>query len=140
NWSAYVRDSWQIQPNLTLNAGVRYEEQRLRYADFLRNTIDPLTQQQLGTNAMVLTGMIAPRVGLLYDWTKEGRSKIYVHWGRFYESIPMDINDRSFGGEVVFQQDFNTTGMTQQCGNSDPKIGGPNGKGCIDDPRKVADQ
>ena len=33
NWSAYLRDSWQIRPNLTLNAGLRYEEQRLRYAD-----------------------------------------------------------------------------------------------------------
>ena len=48
----------------------------------------------------------APRVGLLYDWTKEGRSKIYAHWGRFYESIPMDINDRSFGGEVTYEQLF----------------------------------
>src|SRR5262249_17958069 len=28
NWSAYLRDSWQIMPNLTLNAGLRYEEQR----------------------------------------------------------------------------------------------------------------
>ncbi|HTL37357.1 MAG TPA: carboxypeptidase regulatory-like domain-containing protein, partial [Kofleriaceae bacterium] len=28
NWAAYLRDSWQIRPNLTLNAGLRYEEQR----------------------------------------------------------------------------------------------------------------
>ncbi len=136
NWSAYLRDSWQIQPNLTLNAGVRYEEQRMRYADFLRNKRDPLTEEQLGKNAMVMTGMLAPRVGILYDWTKEGRSKLYAHWGRFYESIPMDINDRSFGGEVNFQQDFDP----DQCGAVDEAIGAPNGNGCVQDPNLVAGQ
>ena len=44
------------------------------------------------------------RWGILYDWTKEGRSKLYGHWGRFYESIPMDINERSFGGEVTHER------------------------------------
>jgi outer membrane receptor protein involved in Fe transport len=128
NWSAYLRDSWQIRPNLTLNAGLRYEEQRLRYATFLQNRTDPLTGDELGKNAMTLTGLFAPRVGLLYDWTKEGRSKVYAHWGRFYESIPMDINDRAFGGEISFEQRFSAG----TCGVNDPKIGGPNGEGCLE--------
>lgn len=128
NWSAYLRDSWQIRPNLTLNIGVRYEEQRLRYAENLRNKVDPLTLEQLGTNAMTLTGNWSPRIGLLYDWTKEGRSKIYGHWGRFYESIPMDINTRSFGGEVFYRQAYSAGA----CGMTDPNIGGPNGEGCIE--------
>jgi outer membrane receptor protein involved in Fe transport len=130
NWAAYLRDSWQIRPNLTLNYGVRYEEQRMRYADFLRNTDDPLTGEHLGTNAMTLTGNWAPRVGLLYDWTKEGRSKIYANWGRYYESVPMDINDRSFGGEVNYEQIFNTK-QGNQCGASNPAIGGPDANGCL---------
>jgi hypothetical protein len=134
NWSAYLRDSWQIQPNLTLNLGMRYEEQRLRYAEFLQNTIDPLTQEPLGKNAMVLKGNFAPRLGLIYDWTKEGRSKLYGSWGRFYENVPMDINDRSFGGEVTFQQDFSPS----QCGAMVPGIGGPDGAACIKDPKAVA--
>ena len=129
NVAGYIRDSWQIQPNLTLNLGLRYEEQRLRYADFLQNTIDPGTGEALGKNAIVLKGMFAPRLGLLYDWTKEGRSKVYAHWGRFYESIPMDINQRELGGEVEFRQTYDTTGGA--CGAADPTIGGPNGKGCI---------
>ena len=126
NVAAYLRDSWQIQPNLTLNLGLRYESQRLRYADFLQGTTDPATMQTLGKNAIVLDNMWAPRIGLLYDWTKEGRSKIYAHWGRFYESIPMDINDRELGGEVLYRQMF----ASGNCGMSDPAIGGPNGKGC----------
>jgi hypothetical protein len=138
NWSAYLRDSWQVLPNLTVNAGVRYEEQRLRYASFLQHTVDPLTQVSLGKNAMTLQNMWAPRLGVIYDWTQEGRSKLYAHWGRFYESIPLDINARSFGGEVQFIQDYAATGG--KCGPSDPRINGPNGANCLGNPNVSADQ
>jgi outer membrane receptor protein involved in Fe transport len=127
NWSAYLRDSWQIRPHFTVNAGLRYEEQRLRYADDLQDTRDPLTGRDLGKNALVLQHLWAPRVGTIYDWTREGRSKVYGHWGRFYESIPMDINDRSFGGEVRYEQHFDAG---DQCGDADEGIGGADGNQC----------
>jgi outer membrane receptor protein involved in Fe transport len=104
NIGFFGQDSWSILPNLTINAGIRYEQQRLAWAEAARNTIDPATGDSLGTNALELTDLIAPRIGLIFDWTKEGRSKIYANWGRFYESIPMDINNRSFGGEVTLDQ------------------------------------
>ncbi|HEY1814679.1 MAG TPA: TonB-dependent receptor [Kofleriaceae bacterium] len=127
NWAAYARDSWQIRPNFTVNLGLRYEEQYLRYANQLQNTIDPLTGNFLGTNAMELRNNWAPRIGVLYDWTKEGRSKIYAHWGRFFESIPMDINNRSFGGEVTYEQVFSA----KSCGGAtNPMIGGVDGLSC----------
>ncbi|HWU90503.1 MAG TPA: TonB-dependent receptor [Kofleriaceae bacterium] len=141
NWSAYLRDSWSIMPNLTLNLGLRYEEQRMRYSSGLQNKLDPLTEVPLGKNAMVLTGNWAPRVGVMYDWTKEGRSKIYTHYGRFYESIPMDINNRSFGGESSFQQLFLNAGRANRCGGgNDPAIGGPNGENCLKDDKLMGDQ
>ena len=126
NWSAYLRDSWQIRPNLTVNAGLRYEEQRLRFAEYVRDERDPLTNKLFGKNAIVMQGMLAPRVGVLYDWTREGRSKIYGHWGRFYESIPMDINSRSFAGEATFRQILSAAG----CGADPGGYGGPSGNGC----------
>ena len=135
NWSAFAQDSWQIKPNFTVNFGLRYEEQRLRYTEDLQNTTDPLTGRDLGTNAMVMNNMWAPRLGMLYDWTKEGRSKAYGHWGRFYESIPMDINNRSFGGEVSYRQIFDAA---DQCGDTEEGFGGPNGEGCLEDPDQVA--
>ena len=134
NWAAYLRDSWQILPNLTFNAGLRYEEQYLRYADHLQNTVDPFTLDVRGKNAMEMRNMWAPRVGALYDWTKEGRSKVYANYGRFYESIPMDINDRSFGGETLLNQQFSHDDRDDDdnptCGNTDPTIGAPAGPGC----------
>ncbi|CAN5919762.1 hypothetical protein BH11MYX3_BH11MYX3_17390 [soil metagenome] len=130
NWSAYLRDSWRVRRNLTLNAGARYEEQRLRYAKDLRGTLDPLTGNRYGTDAMNLRGNIAPRLGVIWDPTEENRSKVFASWGRFFESIPMDINDRSFGGEVSYVQTFNT-GTGAPCGANDPRIGGADGVGCL---------
>ena len=138
NWAAYLRDSWQPIRNLTLNAGVRYEQQSLRYASTLQGTTDPLTGEHIGTNAMKLTGNFAPRLGVTYDPSQEGRSKIYASWGRFYESIPMDINDRSFGGEVSDIQTFATN--TPGCGPIDPKLGAPDGNGCLTNKHPASEQ
>jgi outer membrane receptor protein involved in Fe transport len=106
NWSAFAQNSWQVVPNLTLNIGVRYEEQRLRYASEIRDSIDPFTMEPLGRNAITLRGMLAPRAGILYDWTREGRSKVYASYGRFYESIPMALNDFSFSGTTTYSAYF----------------------------------
>ena len=130
NWSAYLRDSWRIRRNFTVNLGARYEEQRLRYAADLRGKVDALTGNRYGTNAMNLTGNIAPRVGVIWDPTEEGRSKLFGAWGRFFEAIPMDINDRSFGGEVSYVQTYGL-GTGSPCGPNDAQLGGPNGLGCL---------
>jgi outer membrane receptor protein involved in Fe transport len=127
NWGAYLQDSWHPMQNLTLNAGLRYEEQRLLYAAKLRGKVDPLTGNPVGDTAMALRGNWSPRLGAVWDPSREGQSKIYGAWGRYYEGIPMDINDRSFGGEVSLQQTF-TAG---NCGPVDPKLGVVNGLSCL---------
>ncbi len=97
--AAYIQDSWQIRPNLTLNAGLRAEQQ----IGFVGKAI----QGQLsGENEIIpekayTLNNLAPRIGAIYDPTQEGRAKIFTHWGRFYESVPMDINVRAFGGEIT---------------------------------------
>jgi len=111
NLSAFLQDSWQPMPNLTINAGLRWERQALRNAKQIQGTTSLTTGVANGKNAFALDNMLAPRFGAIWDWTKEGRSKLYGQWGRFYESIPMDINDRAFGGEVG-----NIT-VVEQCAN-----------------------
>ncbi|MCP4444339.1 MAG: TonB-dependent receptor [Myxococcales bacterium] len=136
NFAGFLQDSWRILPNLTFNAGMRYEEQRLRHAEHLRGTVAVGTGETLGKNAMKLGNMWAPRIGMVYDWTKEGRSKVYGSWGRYYESIPMDINDRSFGGESWMRSSYDPDATNNegepQCGDADPNLGGsPSGENCI---------
>ncbi|HTE52051.1 MAG TPA: TonB-dependent receptor [Kofleriaceae bacterium] len=110
NLGAYLQDSWSVLPNLTLNAGVRWEQQTLFSAEHLRGQISPTTGEPIPREAFTLGNMVAPRLGVVYDWTQEGRSKVYGHFGRFYESIPMDINVRAYGGEVIGIDVYNNPG------------------------------
>jgi len=100
NIGVFLQDSWQIRPNLTLNAGIRWEQQVGYIADELAGRISP-EGEVVPDRAYTLNNNWAPRIGFIYDPTREGKSKIYGHYGRFYENVPMDINVRAFGGEII---------------------------------------
>lgn len=87
NYAVYLRDSWNVSflPGFVVNAGVRWEIQDVYGAD--------------GSKQITLLDNIAPRAGFAWDPTRKGRAKIYGNYGRFFQSIPMDINDRAFSGE-----------------------------------------
>jgi hypothetical protein len=99
--AGYIQDQWQILPNLTVNAGVRWEQQTGYVAQFLQGSLSPDTGEKIPDVAYQLNNLIAPRIGFIFDPTQEGKSKLFGHWGRFYENIPMDMNVRSFGGETT---------------------------------------
>ncbi len=82
---AFVQDSWNIADVITLNAGLRYDQQVLVGAD-----------KEVG---LALGNQWSPRIGLIYDFTQSGRSKIFANFARFYEAVPLDMVDRSFPGE-----------------------------------------
>jgi len=84
NSAVFFQESYSPLSNLTVNLGVRWETQHL--------------QDYLGNTALNIYDNIAPRVGVIFDPSKEGRSKIFAHYGRYYESIPMALSDRGFGG------------------------------------------
>jgi hypothetical protein len=93
NSGLFLQESYMPISNLTVNLGLRWEMQRL--------------YDYNGGKAFSIADSIAPRLGAVYDPTKEGRSKIFVHYGRYYESIPMDLANRAFGGEGVLGTDYN---------------------------------
>jgi len=81
----FVQDSWSVLDLVTLNAGVRYDSQFLWGGD----------------NKLALTflNQVSPRVGLVYDFTQQGRSKLFANYARFYENAVLDMVDRQFPGE-----------------------------------------
>ncbi len=81
NTSAFAQDNWSILSNLTLSLGVRWERQDLR--------------DLYGITRLLINDNIAPRLGLIYDPTKQGKSRIIANYGRYYSSIPQDLNDRA---------------------------------------------
>jgi hypothetical protein len=100
NLGAYLQDSWQLRPNFTLNAGLRLEQQTGYTAAAIQG--GPTPEGDTVPDIGYQLNMFAPRIGVIYDPTQEGRAKIFGHYGRFYEQVPMDINVRAFGGEVLY--------------------------------------
>ncbi|MDY7228098.1 TonB-dependent receptor [Hyalangium rubrum] len=81
----FAQDSWSLFDNrATLNVGVRYDTQRLTGGDKL---------------ALVLGNQWSPRLGIIVDPTRSGRMKLFGSYARYYESVPLDMVDRSFPGE-----------------------------------------
>lgn len=100
NLGAFVQDSWTILPNLSVELGLRYERQAVGAADGVAGVVDPFSGETVGGDAFVLNNF-SPRAGVIYDWTNEGRSRVFAHWGRYYESVPMGLNVRGFSGEIL---------------------------------------
>ena len=86
----FIQDSWSVLDKVTLNLGLRY---------------DALTMQgQDGKTRISLKDQLSPRLGLVWDPTQQGRSKLFVNYGRYYEYIPLDIADRSLSTSQSFIQ------------------------------------
>ena len=115
---AYLQDSWQILPNLTVNAGIRYEQQQAGIASQLTGTVSP-DGETIGDVGFTLNNW-APRVGFVWDPSQEGKAKIFGNWGRFYENIPMDLNVRSLGGEIDNIANYNAKHLTAGAAGYDP--------------------
>ncbi len=85
-YSAFIQDQWRIIPTLTLNAGVRWDTESF-YG------LDPQTGP---FKAFALENQWSPRIGLVWDFIGDGTSKLYASAGRFYFSLPTDLNVRVF--------------------------------------------
>jgi hypothetical protein len=105
----YAQDSWRLTPNVTLNAGLRWEPympvesrngriarfDRARFDQGLRSTVFPNAPPGLvfaGDEGMPGTqiarnqlGNVAPRVGVVWDPEGEGRKTLRASYGRFYD-------------------------------------------------------
>ena len=84
-FSFYLQDTLTLLPNLTINLGLRYDNQQIFSGD--------------GTRQINITDSWAPRFGFIWDPTKDNRTKVFGSFGYFYEQIPMDLVIRSYSSE-----------------------------------------
>jgi outer membrane receptor protein involved in Fe transport len=95
--SFFVQDQWKVNDRLTINAGLRYEQQSLI------GTIQELhTLTGEALDEFALDNNWAPRLGAIYDVLGNGRSKLYGNWGRFYARIPNDLAARALSADAGF--------------------------------------
>ncbi|MDP5141404.1 TonB-dependent receptor [Rheinheimera baltica] len=81
----YLQDSWQINDNLVLNAG-------LRYSNFTNTATT-------GEDYAKLENQLAPRLQLIWDPTGTGDSKWYTTWGRYFQPISANMNIKQASGQ-----------------------------------------
>ncbi len=90
----YLQDKWNVTDNFMLTYGFRWETQKIKgYNTYVYDG---------EYTAIDIDDAFAPRIGFTWDIFGDGTSKLYAHYGRFYEYIPMDINNRAFAEEVLF--------------------------------------
>jgi hypothetical protein len=87
----FVQDTWQVTRRLTLNLGVRAENEKIP-------TFRPEIQKyaiQFGWG-----DKISPRLGLSYDVLGNGKLKASAAFGRYYDWTKYELARGSFGGDV----------------------------------------
>ncbi|HEX4825056.1 MAG TPA: TonB-dependent receptor [Candidatus Polarisedimenticolaceae bacterium] len=104
----FVQDTFTFAQNWTLKAGVRASQQKIKGSGDYSLTFyydDGLRTPESST-APAIAGQytfdwaIAPRVGLTWDATGDGRSKLYVNAARYYERVPNDLAIRALSNEA----------------------------------------
>jgi hypothetical protein len=90
--SFYGQDSFRVAPNLTINAGIRFDQQTFR--DTVGNTVLETSNEW------------QPRLGVVWDPWKDGRTRAYASVGRFYYALPLDFA-KSFGIPTINVSTFN---------------------------------
>ncbi len=90
NYSFWLQDSWSPTPNLTINAGVRLENELVPSYKTAADAIDIKFDFQ---------DKIAPRLGFAWDIKGDGKWKAYGSYGLFYDITKLELPRGSFGGD-----------------------------------------
>ena len=84
--AAFVNDAWTMNKHVTVNLGLRWEQQHL----------------QGDTLAYTFKDNWSPRLGVSIDPTGDKKTKIYANFGRYDYAIPLDLAERSLSNELDF--------------------------------------
>lgn len=95
NEGLFVQDKWQPTRRLTLNLGLRAERENV--PSFVEDGLDIEFDFQ---------DKIAPRLGVAYDLTGDGKTKISAFYGQFFDRFKYDLPRSLFGGEFYRQAFF----------------------------------
>lgn len=89
NLGLFVQDTWQPHDRITVNAGIRGDRE-----------VIPSYNASPGFR-FGFPEKLAPRIGVAWDITRDGRSKAYGSYGRFFDRMKLRSARLYLGGEVL---------------------------------------
>jgi hypothetical protein len=92
NIGFFVQDAWTLNNKLTVNVGVRTEQEKV--PTYTTGADIPEFGVDFG-----FKDKLAPRVGAAYDVRGDGKWKIFGSWGMFYDFFKLELPRGSFGGD-----------------------------------------
>ena len=101
----FLQDSWKVVSNLTVHAGLRYDQEDIRNYDgsqiYNQTVVDASGKVlQQGGQPFFLKNEWQPRLGIAWDPARDGSTKVSASWGRFYYALPTDITVRSYSRKI----------------------------------------
>jgi len=115
----YIQDEFKITKDVQFNFGLRWDY-----------------QQAYGTNTTYIKlnnfkDNLQPRVGLIWDFTGQGRGKLFVNYARVLETpIPLDVNVRAGGDDIQLDRNANVNRYGAPTGSA-IIAGTASGLGCL---------
>jgi hypothetical protein len=122
--SLYVQDQWTVGSRLTLNLGLRTEDEKV--PSFRPEYLETAIHFDMGQK-------LAPRLGAAYDLFGDGKMKVFGSWGMYYDWTKYELPRGSFGAETwcIYYRGLDTTQPRQ------PQPDQHAGSGPVDDPGQL---
>jgi hypothetical protein len=93
NYALWFQDTWDVTSRLTLNLGVRAEN------EFVPSYKDKTQFPDALDIKFGFKDKIAPRLGFAYDIKGDGKWKAYGSFGHYYDITKLELPRGSFGGD-----------------------------------------
>jgi len=97
-YALYIQDSWTIGKKLTLNFGLRAEQESIPSMATATEAAEYGVPENFTPIKFNFTDKLAPRLGLSYDLFGDSSLKIFASWGIFYDVMKLEMAEGSFGG------------------------------------------
>ena len=94
----FVEDEWKLGSSLTIHPGIRYEQETLSGSI---------------VEGFSLKNNWAPRVGVVWDPTRTGRSKVFANYGRYFARVPNDLAARALSSDALLTADYFDENLTR---------------------------
>lgn len=97
SYAYYIQDTWQVTDNIVARIGLRNETFQ--------------NYNKAGDKFVDVSDQWAPRVGVSWDVSGDGTSKIFANYGRYYLPVATNTNIRLAGDELYTVTEYDVLGI-----------------------------